>query len=159
MKFQILALALIVAGSVNAAEKSPKVPAVTETVNGKAGSVTDDIAGAVKVPSVTFIEPKDGAVVTGPNVKVVFGVEGMKVAKVGTMDAGTGHHHLIIDGGPIKRGEVVPTDANHLHFGQGQTETTIQLPKGKHSLTMQFADGTHKSYGEMMSSTIHITVK
>ncbi|MES2857375.1 MAG: DUF4399 domain-containing protein, partial [Bdellovibrionota bacterium] len=59
----------------------------------------------------------------------------------------------------VKRGEVVPADDRHIHFGLGQTETTVKLPKGKHTLTLQFADGNHASYGEMMSQTISITVK
>jgi len=53
----------------------------------------------------------------------------------------------------------VPTDATHLHFGKGQTETEVTLPPGQYALTMQFANGAHQSYGPEMSKTIHVTVK
>ncbi len=107
---------------------------------------------------VGFVEPKDGATVTSP-VKVKFAVEGMQVAPAGDMTAGTGHHHLIIDGKPMAKGEVVPTDEMHLHYGKGQLEAEVKLPPGKHTLTMQFADGAHRSYGPEMSKTITINVK
>lgn len=108
--------------------------------------------------SVMFVEPKDGATVP-PEFKVVMGVEGMKVSPAGQLVEGTGHHHLIIDGQPAAKGTVVPADATHLHFGKGQTETMLKLSPGKHTLTLQFADGAHQSYGPEMSSTIHVEVK
>ena len=92
-------------------------------------------------------------------VKVKFGVDGMAVKPAGDMSAGSGHHHLIVDGKPVPRGEVVPTDDTHIHFGKGQTETELKLAPGKHTLTMQFADGAHRSYGPDLSSTISVTVK
>lgn len=107
---------------------------------------------------VGFVEPKDGAAVTSP-VKVKFAVDGMQVAPAGDMSAGTGHHHLIIDGKALPKGEVVPTDATHLHYGKGQIEAEVPLPPGKHTLTMQFADGAHRSYGPEMSKTITVNVK
>lgn len=106
---------------------------------------------------VHFIEPKDGAEVTSP-FKVKFGLEGMKIGQLGDLKAGTGHHHLIIDGKALTKDQVVPTDEKHLHFGKGQTETEVNLPPGEHTLTMQFADGAHRSYGPEMSSTIKVKV-
>lgn len=114
--------------------------------------------GAVKVAKVSILEPKDGATVP-QTFTVKFGVEGMKIANAGTLTPGTGHHHLIVDGAAIPKGQPVPTDATHVHFGKGQTETKMTLKPGPHTLTLQFADGAHLSYGEMMSQTIHITVK
>jgi hypothetical protein len=107
---------------------------------------------------VSFAEPKDGAVVKSP-FKVKFKVEGMKVAPAGAEKAGTGHHHLIVDGQPVAKGEVVPKDDTHLHFGKGETEKELTLPQGEHTLTLQFADGEHKSYGPDMAATIHVTVQ
>jgi hypothetical protein len=105
-----------------------------------------------------FVEPVDGAEVTSP-VKVVFGVEGVTVEPAGTVVAEHGHHHLIVDGEPIPAGTAVPADATHIHFGKAQTETTVELAPGPHTLTMQFADGRHMSYGPELASTIHVTVK
>lgn len=114
--------------------------------------------GTVKMAKVMFVEPKDGATVS-QNFTAKFAIEGMKIANSGTMTPGTGHHHLIVDGAAIPKGQTVPTDATHLHFGKGQAETKLSLKPGPHTLTLQFADGAHQSYGEMMSQTIHITVK
>jgi len=108
--------------------------------------------------NVEFTQPEDGAVVS-QDVKVVMAVHGMQVHKAGELIEGTGHHHLIIDGAFVPGGEVVAKDATHRHFGKGQTETTIHLTPGKHSLTLQFADGHHQSYGEPWSKTIAIRVK
>ena len=108
--------------------------------------------------SVHFIEPVDGATV-GASFTVRMGVEGMAVRPAGELIDGTGHHHLIVNGQPIAAGVAVPADDTHLHFGKGQTETMLTLPPGMHTLTMQFADGLHRSYGPALSRTITITVK
>jgi len=105
-----------------------------------------------------FVEPKDGAEVTSP-VKVVMGIEGMTVKPAGEVVAGTGHHHIIINSGFIPAGQVIPSDATHKHYGKGQTETVLKLAPGDYKLTMQFADGLHRSYGEAWSDTINIKVK
>jgi hypothetical protein len=108
--------------------------------------------------SVSFIEPKDGAAVTSP-FKVVFGVKGMAVEPAGEVKAGSGHHHLLINLGPMNAGEAIPVDAAHLHFGKAQTEAEIKLPPGNYKLTMQFANGAHVSYGPAMAASINVTVK
>ncbi len=97
--------------------------------------------------------------VLGSETKVEFVVEGMTVQPAGAITAGTGHHHLIVDSPAIPKGQVVPMDEKHLHFGKGQTETVLKLKPGKHTLTLQFADGAHMSYGSELSSTVHVTVK
>ena len=74
------------------------------------------------------------------------------------MSAGSGHHHLIVDGKPVPKGEVA--DGRHAHpLWQGLTETELKLAPQAHALTMQFADGAHRSYGPDLSSTISVTVK
>ena len=107
---------------------------------------------------VSFVEPKNGATVP-EEFKVVMGVKGMAIAPAGEEKPGTGHHHLIVDAPPVKKGEVIPADEHHLHFGKGQTETTLKLPPGKHRLQLQFADGAHRSYGPSMRRTITVVVK
>jgi len=110
---------------------------------------------------VSFVQPVDGATV-GRTFKVVMAVEGMKIHKAGDIIPGTGHFHLIIDQGEdsyIPLDALIVKDRKHLHFGKGQTETTLHLFPGKHSLTLQFGNGHHKSYGRALSQTINITVK
>jgi len=106
---------------------------------------------------VMFVGIADGAEVKSP-VKVQMGVEGMTVKPAGTMEAGTGHHHIIVDDKGVEKGTAVPADDTHIHFGKGQTETELTLAPGKHTLTLQFADGAHRSYGPKLSTTITITV-
>lgn len=107
---------------------------------------------------VFFVNLTDGQKVKSP-VKIQFGVEGMEVEPAGALNAGKGHHHIIIDGAALERGTVVPADSLNIHYGQGQTETELVLPKGEHTLTMQFADGYHQSYGEQLSTTIKVIVE
>lgn len=114
-------------------------------------------AGAVKRSSVSFLSPTDGAKLKSP-FTARFSVQGLRVAPAGKIEPGTGHFHVLIDSAPVKEGEVVPTDANHLHFGKGQTEAPITLTPGKHTLTLQFADGAHRAYGPMLTKTITVEV-
>jgi hypothetical protein len=107
---------------------------------------------------VFFVEPKDGATVTSP-VHVVFGLEGMGLAPAGDKDPTKGHHHVLIDAGPVQKGLVIPADDKSLHFGKAQTEADIKLPPGDHTLTLQFGDGAHQSFGPEMSQTITVHVK
>ena len=106
---------------------------------------------------VWFIEPKDGAQVASP-VKVVMGLKGMTIKPSGKVVKGTGHHHIIINGGSMRKGKVIPTDAMHPHYGKGQTEASLKLAPGDYKLTMQFADGLHRSYGKKWAATISIKV-
>ncbi|RFC40497.1 MAG: protein of unknown function (DUF4399) [Candidatus Nitrotoga sp. CP45] len=117
---------------------------------------------SIKSPGqrVYFVEPKDGAIV-GNEVKVVMGVEGMEIKPAGAVVDNTGHHHLLINvQQQLNAGEAVPVgNDQYRHFGKGQTETMIKLAPGMHTLTLQFANGAHVSYGEKMRSTINVTVK
>jgi hypothetical protein len=108
--------------------------------------------------SVSLLEPANGATV-GTTFKVRFGVKGMAVAPAGDIVADSGHNHLLINQMPVPKGESVPFDDQHKHFGAGQMEAMITLPPGQYKLTSQFANGAHQSYGAPMSSTIQITVK
>jgi hypothetical protein len=119
------------------------------------------VIGAIKKAKVFFIEPKDGATVA-QKFKVKMGLEGMSIKKAGEKidDMTSGHHHLLIDtpeGTPAGQG--VMADEKHIHFGAGQTETELSLPPGEHTLTLQFADGAHRSFGPSMRQTIKVKVK
>ncbi len=109
-------------------------------------------------PGVDFVQPKNGETVAS-TFMVKFAVKGMKVVPAGDMSADTGHHHLLIDVPDVAEGEVIPMDERHRHFGKGQTEVELTLPPGRHRLTMQFADGAHRSYGEKYRKTIEVNIK
>nr|WP_243393500.1 DUF4399 domain-containing protein [Solimonas fluminis] len=108
--------------------------------------------------SVYFIEPKDGATVKGP-VKVVFGLAGMGVAPAGVNQANTGHHHLLIDDPAVDLTKPLPMTDQIKHFGGGQTETTLDLKPGKHTLQMVLGDWKHQPHNPSLTSPkITITV-
>ena len=109
-------------------------------------------------PKVFFESPKDGATVT-QETELKFGVMGMTVAPAGQVKPNEGHHHVIVDGGPAPKGTVITKDATHIHYGDGATSAKIKLAPGPHTLTLQFADGSHSSYGPEMSQTIKVNVK
>ncbi|WP_198347696.1 DUF4399 domain-containing protein [Nocardia terrae] len=107
---------------------------------------------------VYIIEPADGATVASP-VSVKFGLEGMQLRPAGDMTPDSGHFHLIIDGKPVPRGDVIPTTESSPDFGKMQTTTEIQLGQGQHTLTLQFGDGAHRSFGPELSNTISVRVQ
>lgn len=113
---------------------------------------------SVALAGVRIVEPADGATV-GTEVKVVMSVDGMGIKPAGDTTPNTGHLHLIINGGPVPAGVLIPADAQHLHYGKGQTEAILNLAPGHHTLTLQFADGAHKSYGPEWAQTITLDVK
>jgi hypothetical protein len=93
--------------------------------------------------AVYFIAPADGARVTSP-FAVRFGLTGMGVAPAGIQVEHTGHHHLLVDVAELPPdGQPLPNDAQHLHFGKGQTETTLSLPPGAHTLQLILGDHLH----------------
>jgi len=106
-----------------------------------------------------FISPADNATVTGP-VTVRFGLKGMGVAPAGIQLADTGHHHLLVDADVPPLDKPIPADANHVHFGKGQTETTLTLAPGKHTLQLILGDHLHVPHQPaVLSQKITITVK
>lgn len=117
-----------------------------------------DLPAVPENASVYFVNLQDGDVVKSP-VFVEFGVEGMEVEAAGKVTEGSGHHHIIINGDFIESMGVVPADDVNIHYGKGQTSDSLTLTPGEYTLTMQFADGLHRSYGEQMSAKISIVVE
>src|SRR5262245_12153540 len=112
-----------------------------------------------KGAEVYFIAPKDGETLTSP-VTVRFGRKGMGIAPAGIAFENSGHHHLIIDAPPPAAGVPIPADANHVHFGKGQTEASVELKPGKHTLQLALGDQLHIPHDTpVFSKTITITVK
>jgi hypothetical protein len=108
---------------------------------------------------VYFIEPKDGAEVTGP-VTVKMGLAGMGVAPAGVEKKDTGHHHILVDQKLADPMGPMPADDKHRHFGAGQTETMLTLAPGKHTLQLVLGDHNHIPHNPLVASdTITITVK
>lgn len=139
MRIVTLGLMLIAAASVQAAEPRTPSPAGAE---------------------VYFESPADGSTVKGP-VTVRFGLKGMGVAPAGIRFDNTGHHHLLIDTDvPADLSAPLPATEHIVHFGKGQTETTITLPPGRHTLQLLLGDALHIPHDPpVISKKITITVE
>jgi hypothetical protein len=87
----------------------------------------------------------------------------MGVAPAGSTGAaaeGTGHHHLLVDAPLPPMDQPLPKDAQHIHFGKGQTETELTLAPGKHTLQLVFADANHVPQAPaLVSRPVHVTVR
>src|SRR5215831_1665158 len=109
--------------------------------------------------SVYFINLKDRETVTSP-FKVQFGLVGMGIAPAGIEKEKTGHHHLLIDttlSAEEMKGAIA-ADPQHVHFGGGQTETTVTLPPGQHTLQLVLGDWSHIPHDPaVMSPVITVT--
>ncbi len=162
-------------GAADAEAPDAKAPAMEKgTEDGKDhaamdhGAADKKEAAAFALPTaggkVVFTDVKDGATLTGPlkdgkvEVSLKFGAEGIKIAPAGKLDTAEGHHHVLIDTADVKAGEIIAADDSHIHYGKGQTEAKVALAPGEHTLTMQLADGIHRSYGEAWRSKVKITV-
>lgn len=91
--------------------------------------------------NVYIISPKDGATVP-ETFTVKFGLKGMGVAPAGVEKKHTGHHHLLIDKATLPAFDK-PMGSDVKHFGGGQTQTTLTLPKGTHTLQLIMGDHHH----------------
>ena len=92
--------------------------------------------------NVYFINLKDGDKLESP-IFIQFGLSGMGVAPAGTNREGTGHHHLLINVDDIDISRPIPSSSNPIHFGGGQTETTIDLPSGVYTLQLLLGNMSH----------------
>ena len=111
--------------------------------------------------SVSFSNVKDGDTIP-PEFTFKFEVTGYELSPAAAgLKEGTGHHHIIIDGpgDSFPKGEAIPFDDTHKHFGKAQTEGTLALEPGKHKITLQFANALHESYGNEFAKTITVNVK
>lgn len=116
------------------------------------------VAGDTPSPAgakVYFIGLDDGATVKSPLV-VRFGLSGMGIAPAGVEKEGTGHHHLLIDTPltPADLAAALPADEKHVHFGKGQTETTLKLTPGRHTLQLVLADNNHIPHNPPVTSPV-----
>ncbi|GEM_PF-412203 len=118
---------------------------------------------AMRTPSpdgarVYFANLEDGAVVSSP-LTIEFGAENIGVTQAGDQTEGTGHHHILIDTtvDALDTSMPIPADDTHVHFGMGQTETTLELAPGEHTLQLVMGDWTHIPHDPVVASEV-ITV-
>lgn len=109
---------------------------------------------------VMILEPQDGATVSSP-VTVKFGIKGMTLIPAGIAHPESGHHHLLVDVDELPDlTQPIPADAQHIHFGKAQTETSLELSPGKHTLQLLLGDQFHRPHDKpVISEKITITVQ
>jgi hypothetical protein len=120
-----------------------------------AGQRTVSAPGA----AVFIITPGNNETVSSP-VNVKFGISGIAVAPAGEMRENAGHHHLIIDAEAPDMSGPIPNDERHFHFGKGQTEASIELEPGEHTLQLVLGDWAHIPHDPpVVSNVVTITVE
>jgi hypothetical protein len=140
--------------------------AEVETLKAQVATFQADADAATKPhadqgPGVYFVNLKDGQTVTSP-VRIVFGLYGLGIAPALIEKEKTGHHHLLVDTELTEEEKqfAIPNDPQHIHFGGGQTETTLELTPGQHTLQLALGDLHHELMEPpIMSPKITITVK
>lgn len=141
------------------AETAPAAEAAPAAAAPEAAAAALTSPAAPAGAKVFFVDLKDGAEVTSP-LTIKFGAEGIEVAPAGEDKPNSGHHHLIIDADLPPADAAVPADEHHLHFGKGQTEATVELTPGKHTLQLSFANYAHVPFNPALASEkITVTVK
>lgn len=142
-----------------------------QTDGGQESAISDDaksdlirqselISTAAEDAAVFIMEPGDGATVTSP-VTIKFGLTNMQIAPAGDNIENSGHHHLLIDLSELPDMTVpLPASEQIVHFGKGQTETTIELSPGSHSLQLLLGNYLHIPHDQaVISKKIMITVE
>jgi hypothetical protein len=115
---------------------------------------------AAEGAEVFLIAPADGATVTSP-VTLQFGLRNKGVAPADVDWPNTGHHHLFINVDPATHdaGTAIPATENILHFGGGQTQATLDLPAGTHTVWLLLGDHNHVPHDPpVVSAPVTFTV-
>jgi hypothetical protein len=147
-------LTLLLTSCGGSEQSTSNTQAQSDTAAGAAAPSTSAPGAAVFI-----ISPVNGSTVSSP-VAVKFGISGMTVAPAGQFAGNSGHHHLLIDTGLDHPEQPIPSDAGHKHFGKGQTETTIDLEPGQHTLQLVLGDGNHIPHEPpVISDIVTITVE
>lgn len=123
--------------------------------------ISGEVPRSESAPGATvfIISPKNGETLSSP-VNIKFGVSGIAVAPAGDLRDNTGHHHLMVDTELTDMTQPIPSDEQHLHYGKGQTEASIELAPGRHTLQLVMGDGLHIPHvPPVVSNPVVITVE
>ena len=142
----------------NSQAESAAAPAVTETepATVPASLISTSPEGA----AVFIMEPGDGMTVSSP-VTIKFGITNMQVAPAGENIENSGHHHLLINVDELPDMSLpLPATDQIIHFGAGQTETTMEFKPGTYTLQLLLGNYLHIPHDKpVISKKITITVE
>ena len=147
---------LLIFAACQSAEE-PLAPPATESGAVQASVRSESAEGATAY----IIAPKNGAVISSGMVHVKFGLSGMGVAPAAVDFPNSGHHHLLVNAAGLPAlDSPIPADSAHLHFGLGQTETTLELSPGNYTLQLLLGDYAHIPHDPpVISEPVTITVE
>ena len=143
-----------------AAGEAPELPSQTNvsTRMTPTGSVLKEVGGRGRGFVVTRLPGTSKPVTV--TVRYEATLMARKLVPAGTDEPDSGHHHLLIDTKVEDYNAPVSADAQHIHYGKAQTEGTIELSPGKHTLQDVFADKNHIPHEPpVQSDVITITVE
>lgn len=136
----------------------PNQPATSTTSPRAAQPTATSQTVSPTKPSVHFVSPQNGAVVS-PTFAVVMAAQGVTVEPAGEIHDNAGHMHILIDDDFVDPGDIIISDPSHLHFGKGQLTTTLTLTPGIHVLRLQLGNGAHMALDDPgLHDTITVTV-
>jgi hypothetical protein len=98
--------------------------------------------------TVSFVEPKAGAIVTSP-VHMKFASSGIEIGAVPPGDVktarpGIAHYHVGVGVSCLAPGKtIIKGTPSWVHFGDGKSEIDMQLTPGRHRLALQLGDDLH----------------
>jgi hypothetical protein len=119
------------------------------------------IVSSVSADALVWIEsPQDGQRLSSP-VTLSFGSSGVEISPAGIERNNSGHHHLLINLQTLPAMDMpLSANAQVIHFGKGQTQATIELEPGVHSLQLLLGNHLHVPHARpVMSDKITITVE
>lgn len=158
-----IALAAIAMTACGGGQDTPPEPAAATASEAAEAAGTAAPAALPRTPApegarAFIIEPADGATVSSP-VTVTFGAENIEVIAAGNDTPGSGHHHLLINAPLPDFSLPIPKSEQYVHFGGGQTETTLELEPGEYELRLLFGDHLHiphdpPVYSEIVTITV-----
>jgi len=149
------AVLLISAGCGDDETDPDAAPETSATTSAPTTSATTPAATTPAAQGVKFLEPADGAKVTG-KVNVKMEAIGFTIEPAGEVKAGAGHFHIIVDGDCVAPGQVIPKDDKNLHYGMAQTEAELTLGAGSHTLCLQAGDGAHSALDLTHKITVEV---
>jgi hypothetical protein len=153
----VLALLLPLSVAACAREAPEPAPEATEAATPAGGAA----AATAAIPTVTILEPAEGAEIPGSSVTVRLAAEGVEIVPAGALVAGTGHHHLYLDADLTQADAPVPSVPGQIiHLGTGVSEYTFEnVAPGTHRLITVVADGLHVPLQPWVVDTVTFTVR
>jgi Domain of unknown function (DUF4399) len=120
-------------------------------------SVTVEGSGDISLDA-----PQDGDVFsTEDTISFEPVIENFLIEEAGEVSQNSGHYHLLVNTDPVDTGTVIPSDDQHIHFGDGTEMPEVdanELGTGNHELIIQVANGTHEAY-PLATAPITITIE